>query len=98
MSNCTSCNGVIGDLTELENNTISANVAERKILSNEEILKFFYLHVCPVREDYIKRLIIFVIFIIFGVLGNVTIKHRNPRNAPNILISNLARLTFSSYL
>ncbi len=58
MSNCTSCNGVLADLTELENNTLSANIADRKILSNEEILKL-----CPVREDYIKRLIIFVIFI-----------------------------------
>ncbi len=52
-------------------------------------------YICPIREDYVKRLIIFMLLIAFGIIGNVAVlciimKHRHLRNAPNILISNLA--------
>ena len=62
--------------------------------THEDILKLIEL-ICPIREDYVVRLIAFVIFIAFGGLGNITLlviifKDRQLRTAPNILISNLA--------
>ncbi|XP_072027798.1 bombesin receptor subtype-3-like [Amphiura filiformis] len=50
--------------------------------------------ICAIRDDSIWRLVMFVIFIAFGFVGNVALliiilKNKNLRNAPNILIGNL---------
>ena len=88
-------------MTTLNDTLFDTNRTEldNKILTNlpsyHDIMNIILQYICPVREDYVVRLIVFVIFIAFGVLGNCTLlmiifKDRQLRTAPNILISNLA--------
>ena len=51
--------------------------------------------VCVARTHYFARMTIFAFFVLFGVIGNIALlfvilKDKHLRNAPNILISNLA--------
>ncbi len=56
-------------------------------------------HVCGARSHYIVRMVIFALFISFGIIGNLSLlvtilSTRQLRNAPNILIGNLAVADF----
>ena len=57
--------------------------------------EYYLKHVCIARRDYIFRMVIFGLFVLFGVVGNaalifIILKDKQLRNAPNILICNLA--------
>ena len=60
-----------------------------------EMMRTVMKEVCKPREDYIVRMVLFFLFILFGIIGNsallfIILKDRHLRNAPNILICNLA--------
>ncbi|XP_072042444.1 bombesin receptor subtype-3-like [Amphiura filiformis] len=62
--------------------------------SNLSLIDFMQ-SVCVVRTHYVARMTIFAIFVLFGIIGNtlllvVILKDKQLRNAPNILICNLA--------
>ena len=57
--------------------------------------EYYLAQVCIARKDYIFRMVIFALFVLFGVVGNaalvfIILKDKHLRNAPNILICNLA--------
>ncbi len=57
--------------------------------------EYFYTVLCATRESYITRMVMFTLFVSFGIIGNITLlfvilRNKQFRNSPNILISNLA--------
>ncbi len=69
-----------------------SNESYSSALSYEEYL---LSQVCVTRSQYVLRMVVFALFISIGVIGNVsllvvTLSDRGLRNAPNILICNLA--------
>ena len=61
----------------------------------QDMYDFIKAEACEARTDYIARMAIFALFILFGVTGNiallvVTLYDKKLRTAPNILICNLA--------
>ncbi|XP_072041515.1 bombesin receptor subtype-3-like [Amphiura filiformis] len=79
-------------------NTTSFNITENGFntqFSEEEWRQFFYQTICATRESFKARMVIYVLFVLFGVIGNIALlfiilKDKHLRNSPNILISNLA--------
>ena len=60
---------------------------------------FMLSEICVARSRYVARMVIFALFVLFGVIGNlsllvVILSDRQLRNAPNILICNLAVADF----
>ncbi|XP_072041650.1 neuromedin-B receptor-like [Amphiura filiformis] len=76
-----------------KSNVFDVNITEYG-WDDVELIKDILKDICAIHEDYIWRLIMFVIFIAFGFVGNVALliiilTNGHLRNAPNILISNL---------
>ena len=82
---------------EMTGNTVEKNGTgnETNIHHESDWYTFMLSHMCTARGDYITRMVIFAIFVLFGVLGNISLlivilKDKHLRNSPNILICNLA--------
>ncbi|XP_072019693.1 uncharacterized protein [Amphiura filiformis] len=67
---------------------------DTELLRHNDLIKDIIKDICAIQEDYVWRLVMFVIFLVFGIFGNIALliiilKNRHLRNAPNILIINL---------
>ena len=68
---------------------------ESYYMYDQDMYDFIKEEACAARTDYIARMTIFALFILFGVTGNlallgVTLYDKKLRTAPNFLICNLA--------
>ena len=76
-------------------NGTNASENGTKFLYDFDFYQFILSQICATRGDYIIRMVIFALFVFFGIVGNILLllvifKDKNLRNSPNILICNLA--------